>query len=144
MKTIREILKEKGTEIWSVTPDTKVFDALILMAEKSIGTIMVIENRNLVGIMSERDYARKVILKGRTSRQSRVKDIMSTQVIYVKEDTKVEDCMALMIARRIRHLPVYENDKLAGIISIGDVVKAVIDEKEYMINELEDYITVRR
>jgi CBS domain-containing protein len=144
MKTVKEILYEKGKQIYAVKPDTTVYDALTLMAEKSIGAVVVIENGSLKGIMSERDYARKIILKGRSSREVAVKEIMSDRVVYVDIDTSVEECMALMINKRIRHLPVYENNELAGIISIGDVVKAVIDAKEVVINELENYITGRR
>jgi CBS domain-containing protein len=110
------------------------------MAVKKIGALLVIENGNIVGIMSERDYARKVALEGKSSRDATVKEIMSDKVIYVDIDRLVEECMALMIDKRIRHLPVYENDKLTGLISIGDVVKAIIDEKEFVINQLVQYI----
>ncbi len=144
MRTIKEIIKEKGDKIWSVTPETTVYDALSLMAEKSIGAVIVLEGGILKGIMSERDYARKIILKGKSSREVPVSEIMSDRVVYIDINTDIEECMALMINKRIRHLPVYENGKLAGIISIGDVVKALIDEKEVVINELENYITGRR
>ncbi len=144
MSTLREIIKRKGDEIWSVTPDSTVYDALSLMAEKSIGAVLVIGDNALKGIMSERDYARKIILKGRSSKEVLVEEIMSKKVVYVDIITDIEACMALMIDKRIRHLPVYENDKLTGIISIGDVVKALIDEKEIVISELENYITGRR
>ena len=141
METIKEILKKKGTEIWSVTPASKVFDALQLMAEKNIGAVLVIENERLVGILSERDYARKVILQGQSSKEIEVREIMSSKVLFVTPQLSVEDCMALMIDKRLRHLPVFENDKLIGIISIGDVVKSVLDEKKYQIAQLEQYIT---
>jgi CBS domain-containing protein len=144
MSTIREILKTKGGEVWSVTTENTVYDALSLMAEKSIGAVLVIDNKILKGVMSERDYARKIILEGKSSKDVLVGEIMSPRVIYIDIDTNIEECMALMINKRIRHLPVYENDNLAGIISIGDVVKALIDEKEVVINELENYITGRR
>jgi len=144
MSTIREILKRKSGEVWSVTPETTVYDALSLMAEKSIGAVLVIGDNNLRGVMSERDYARKIILKGKSSKDVLVEEIMSPRVVYVDIDTNIEECMALMINKRIRHLPVYENERLTGIISIGDVVKALIDEKEVVINELENYITGRR
>ncbi|MEJ2616816.1 MAG: CBS domain-containing protein [Ignavibacteriaceae bacterium] len=144
MSTIREILKTKGGEVWSVTTENTVYDALSLMAEKSIGAVLVIDNKILKGVMSERDYARKIILEGKSSKDVPVGEIMSPRVIYIDIDTNIEECMALMINKRIRHLPVYENDNLAGIISIGDVVKALIDEKEVVINELENYITGRR
>ena len=144
MRTVKEIIKEKGDRIWFVKQDTTVYDALSLMAEKSIGAVLILENGILVGIMSERDYARKIILKGKSSREVPVSEIMSTNVVYIDIDTDIEECMALMINKRIRHLPVYDSSKLAGVISIGDVVKALIDEKEVVINELENYITGRR
>ena len=144
MNTIREIIKKKGGEVWSVSTENTVYDALSLMAEKSIGAVLVIDNSALKGVMSERDYARKIILEGKSSKDVQVGEIMSPRVIYIDIDTNIEECMALMIDKRIRHLPVYENDNLAGIISIGDVVKALIDEKEVVINELENYITGRR
>ena len=144
MNTIREIIKKKGGEVWSVSTENTVYDALSLMAEKSIGAVLVIDNSALKGVMSERDYARKIILEGKSSKDVQVGEIMSPRVIYIDIDTNIEECMALMINKRIRHLPVYENDNLAGIISIGDVVKALIDEKEVVINELENYITGRR
>jgi len=140
MKTVREILASKGYDIYSVPPDDTIFNALKLMAQKKIGAILVIEKGGIVGIMSERDYARKVVLEGKSSKDSKVSDIMSDKVIYVGTDTMVEECMALMIEKRIRHLPVLENNKLMGIISIGDVVKAVIDEKEFVISQLVHYI----
>jgi CBS domain-containing protein len=141
MKTVREILLKKGSQIWSVTPETTVFEALKLMAEKGIGALLVKDEMgNPVGVMSERDYARKVILVGKSSRDTLVNDIMSHNVIYVKPERSPEECMALMINKRIRHLPVLENNKLVGFISIGDVVKAVIDEKEFTIDQLVHYI----
>ena len=144
MRTIREILREKGDEVFSVTPKTTVYDALSLMAEKSIGAVLVLDGSLLKGIMSERDYARKIILRGKSSKEVSVNEIMSTNVVFVDINTDIEECMALMINKRIRHLPVYENNNLVGIISIGDVVKTIIDEKEVVINELENYITGRR
>jgi CBS domain-containing protein len=144
IKTIREILDKKGHQIWSVSPDTKIFEALQLMAEKNIGALVVLNGDKLVGIISERDYARKVALKGKTSKETPVKDIMTPKVLYVTPEKTAEDCMALMIEKRIRHLPVYEQDKLIGVVSIGDVVKAVIEEKKIAIEHLENYITLRR
>lgn len=140
MRTVREILLNKGYNICSVSPDDTIFNALKFMAEKKIGAVLVIDNGDVVGIMSERDYARKVVLEGKSSKDSRVKEIMSDKVIYADIDRLVEECMVLMIEKRIRHLPVYENNKLTGIISIGDVVKAVIDEKEFVISQLVHYI----
>jgi CBS domain-containing protein len=144
MKIVRDILKVKGTQIWTISPDATIFDALQFMAEKEIGALLVMENEAPVGIVSERDYARKVALEGKSSKVSLVKEIMSGDVLYIDIHANIEDCMALMINKRIRHLPVYDEDKLAGIISIGDVVKAVIHEKEFLIKELENYITGRR
>ena len=140
IKTIREILDTKGYQIWSVSPDKNIFDALKLMADKNIGALVVLDGDKLVGIISERDYARKVALEGKSSKDLRVKEIMSGKVLFVDIDQSVEECMALMIEKRIRHLPVFENNRLTGIISIGDVVKAVIDEKEFVINQLVQYI----
>ena len=140
MRTVREILSGKGHDVYSVSPDDTIFNALKLMAEKKIGAVLVMEKGEVVGIMSERDYARKVVLEGKSSRDSAVRDIMSEKVIYVDTDRQVEECMALMIEKRIRHLPVFEENRLRGIISIGDVVKAVIDEKEFVISQLVHYI----
>jgi CBS domain-containing protein len=140
MKTVKEILENKGHQIWSVTPDTTVYAALKLLAEKGIGAVLVMSNETLVGIMSERDYARKVALQGKSSLTLKVSEIMSSNVMYIDISQTVEDCMALMINKRIRHLPVFEEGKLVGFISIGDVVKALIDEKEFMIDQLVHYI----
>ncbi len=141
MKNVDEILQQKGNEIYSISLNATVYEALQLMSEKGIGALLVMDNKSLVGIMSERDYARKVILHGKFSRDTLVKEIMSTKVIYVNQSLSTEECMALMINKRIRHLPVIENDTLIGVISIGDVVKALIDEKEFMIDQLVHYIT---
>jgi CBS domain-containing protein len=141
MRTVREILLNKGYDIYSVSPEDTVFDALKLMAENKIGALLVIDNGSITGIMSERDYARKVVLEGKSSKDVKVKEIMSDKVLFVDIDRQVEECMALMIEKRIRHLPVFENQRLSGIISIGDVVKGIIDEKEFVINQLVQYIT---
>jgi CBS domain-containing protein len=141
MKTVSEILKKKGNEVFSIAPDTTVFEALEIMALKNIGAVIVMKNGIVAGIMSERDYARKVVLHGKFSKDTLVKEIMSSKVIYVNTSLNVEECMALMINKRIRHLPVIEHGKLVGIISIGDVVNAVIDEKEFLIDQLVHYIT---
>ncbi len=140
MKTVREILSQKGNDAYSVSPDTLIFDALKIMSKKEIGAVLVIEDDKLVGIMSERDYARKVALEGKTSKDMPVKEIMSSKVIFVNPDRSPDECMVLMTKKRIRHLPVFENSKLTGLISIGDVVKAVIDEKEFHIDQLVQYI----
>ncbi len=141
MKTIREILNHKGNDFWYISPESTVFQALELMAEKDIGALLVIENENVIGIMSERDYARKVALLGRLSKEIPVREIMSTKVMYIKPNRTPEECMALMTNRRVRHLPVIEKNKLIGVISIGDAVKALIDEKEFVIDQLVQYIT---
>mgnify|MGYP001614885604 FL=1 len=140
MKTVREILLKKGNQVWTVSPDTTVFTALQLMAEKNTGALLVMKDDKVVGIMSERDYARKVALLGKFSKDILVQEIMSSTIFYVEPSFSTEECMALMINKRVRHLPVMENEKLGGIISIGDVVKAVIDEKEFLISQLELYI----
>jgi CBS domain-containing protein len=140
MVNLRDILREKGDQIWSVTPDTTVFDALKLMAEKNIGALMVVDGQDIAGIFSERDYARKVILKGKASRETLVKEIMSSDVVIVRPGQTVEECMSLMTENRIRHLPVVEGEKLVGVISIGDVVKAMISDREFTIRQLENYI----
>jgi len=141
MKTVRDLLQGKGTDVWSVAPDQSVFAALELMAEKGIGAVLVLEGTGLVGILSERDYARQVILKGKTSRDTPVRDIMTTQLFTVEPDRTVEECMQLMTERRIRHLPVLGGGRLEGVLSIGDIVKAVISEKQDHIEQLETYIT---
>jgi CBS domain-containing protein len=140
MITVKQILDEKGREAWTVVPETTVFEALKLMAEKGIGALIVVENTRIAGIISERDYARKITLMGRFSKDTPVKDIMTTQVYGVHPSATAEECLALMTDRRIRHLPVLEKDKLAGIISIGDVVKAVLSAQKLTIQQLENYI----
>jgi len=140
METIREILDIKGREIFSVAPDTTVFETLKLMADKNIGAVLVLEGEKLVGIMSERDYARKIALKGKFSKEVPVKEIMSSEVICVGLEQTINNTKAIMISKRIRHLPVLEEDKLVGIISIGDVVNALLDESSFMIDQLETYI----
>ena len=144
MKTVKQILDEKGKATWSVAPGSLVYDALKLMADKGIGALLVLEHEKLVGIISERDYARKVILKGKSSLDTPVKDIMTQDVIRVRPEQTVEECMALVTEKRVRHLPVLLDDRVLGVISIGDLVKAVIDEKDFMIKQLETYITGSR
>lgn len=141
MNTVRDILNAKGGEVWSVAPDLTVFDALKLMAERNIGALLVIEAGRPVGIFSERDYARQVILKGKTSKDTPVREVMSTQVVFVRTTQKLEECMALMTDKRVRHLPVIEEERVIGVVSIGDVVKALISEKEFIIEQLATYIT---
>lgn len=144
MVTVKNILQGKGIQVWSVTPDTKVYDALQLMSQKNVGALLVMSDNKVDGIFSERDYARKVALEGRSSKELPVKNIMSSRILFVNPRRSADECMALMIKKRVRHLPVLENDELQGIISIGDVVKAVLDDKDYLIDQLEQYITNRR
>lgn len=141
MKAVSDILKTKGSEVWTITPETIVLDALKIMADKNVGALVVMDGAKVTGILSERDYARKVILHGRSSRELETREIMSTNVYFVSPEQNIEDCMALFTNKRVRHLPVLQTDKLIGIISIGDVVKAVIAEQEYTIKHLENYIT---
>jgi CBS domain-containing protein len=141
MKTVLDVLKQKGRQIWSVNPGTTVYDALKLMADKEIGAVLVLEHSRPVGIFTERDYARQVVLKGKTSKDTAVSDIMTSRVVFVRPDQNIEECMALMTDKRVRHLPVLESNELVGILSIGDVVKAVISEKQFIIQQLENYIT---
>ena len=139
MSTISQILKVKGRGFHSVGPDDSVYTAVRLMAEKNVGSVLVIDRANLVGILTERDYARNVVLKGRTSPQTRVRDIMSTRVACVELFDTVEDCMSLMTDKRVRHLPVVEDEAVVGIVSIGDLVKSVMDEQRCTIRQLETY-----
>lgn len=142
MKTVTEILQRKGNTVWRVTPETLVYDALRLMAEKEVGALLVQEEGGvLAGILSERDYARKVILKGRSSLDTPVREIMTHSVVCVRPEQSVDECMALMTTKHIRHLPVLVDQDVVGIVSIGDLVKASLDEKDFLIQQLESYIT---
>lgn len=141
MEFVSQLLANKGHDVWSVEPKTTVLDALQLMADRRVGALPVVDEGNLVGIFSERDYARKVILKGKSSKDMPVTEIMSADVISVTANQSIEKCMSLMTDKRVRHLPVMDGEKLLGIISIGDVVKAVIAEREDVIEKLEQYIT---
>ncbi len=140
MTTIDVILAKKGNQVWSIEPNAQVFAALELMAEKNVGALLVLDGQKIVGIMSERDYARKVMLMGKSSKTTPVSEIMTAEVLYVTPSQSVEECLALMTNKKIRHLPVLENDELVGIISIGDVVIEMISEKELLIEQLENYI----
>jgi CBS domain-containing protein len=144
MYTVRQILQNKGQQVWSISPAASVYEALQLMASKDIGALPVVEEDRLVGIFSERDYARKVILHGKTSRETRVDEIMTGRVVVVGPERTTEECMALMTEKHIRHLPVMEGERLIGLVSIGDVVKAVISNQEFVINQLENYISGER
>jgi CBS domain-containing protein len=134
-------LQEKGSQVWSIAPQATVYAALELMAQKNVGAVLVIENGNVAGMFTERDYARKVILKGRSSKTTTVGELMTKDVLYVSPDDTIENCMAIMTDKHLRHLPVMENGQLVGIVSIGDVVKAIISAHEFTIRELERYIT---
>jgi len=140
MKTVQQLLKAKGQEVWTVRPDQTVYAALELMAEKEIGALVVVERDQVIGILSERDYARKVVLRGVTSRETKVAEIMSKRVVFVRPDQTVEECLGLMTQKRCRHLPVLKEKKLVGLISIGDAVKEIIAAKEHRISQLENYI----
>ena len=144
MKVVKDILQAKGHQVWSITPDATVYDALTLMAEKNVGALVVLEGGRVVGIISERDYARKVILKGKASKDLQVCEIMTHRVVCVRSEQTMAECMVLMTDKHIRHLPVLVDDRLAGLVSIGDVVKAIIAEKEFIIEQLESYITGNR
>lgn len=144
MTNVRSILQAKSNQVISVSPETLVSTALELMAEKNVGALVVVKDGVLAGIFSERDFARKIISKGKTALESTVNDLMTSIVFTVTPEQSIEECMAAMTAKRIRHLPVLENHRLIGVISIGDVVKAVISEKEHLIKHLENYITGAR
>lgn len=140
MTTVRQLLQQKGHDVSIIGPDQTVFDALKLMADANIGSLLVMENEKLIGVISERLYARKVALKGKTSPTTAVKDIMETEVIYVRPEQSIEECMALMTAKRVRHLPVLDGGKVVGIISIGDLVKSIIGDQKFAIEQLEHYV----
>jgi len=141
MQTIRDILKTKGTDVWCVEPDATVFDALQRMAEKEVGALVVTEGAQVVGLISEREYARKVVLEGRTSPTTLVKEIMISPVVYIHLDQAIEECMSLMTEKRTRHLPVIEDGKLVGLISIGDIVKSIIADQQFLIEQLVRYVS---
>jgi CBS domain-containing protein len=140
MKTIKYVLRSKGKDIWTVTPDTSVFDALKIMAEKDVGALPVLDGKKLVGIFSERDYARKVILKGKSSTNLPVSEIMSTNLILITPDQTTEQGLALMTGKHVRHLPVIQKEKLVGFISIGDLVKTIMLEQNQTIDKMGEYI----
>jgi len=144
MKTVRDILRAKGPDVYSTTPETTVYEALEQMAKKNIGALLVLEGEKIVGLISERDYARKTILKGRLSKETAVREIMTANVITVGPEEDLEKCMELFTDKHVRHLPVIANEKILGIVSIGDVVKGVIDYKEFIIQEQEKYIKGKR
>ena len=138
--TARHIIQQKGRSVWTIDPDATVLDALAKMAEKDVGSLAVMDGERLVGIITERHYSRNVILKGKRSATTFVKDIMEQNVVHVRPDQSVELCMALMTEKRVRHLPVVEGDKMIGIVSIGDLLKTIISKQKFVIDELEHYI----
>jgi CBS domain-containing protein len=140
MSTARDILRHKGHDVWAIRPDASILQAIESMAEKQVGALLVLEAQNLIGIVTERDYARKVALEGRSSRESQVKDIMSENVLCVTPDKSVQECMAMMRNKRARYLPVVEGHKVIGIISIGDLVQSIINEQQHEIESLQYYI----
>ncbi len=140
MNKVSDLLKHKGGDIWSLPPDATVYEAIDQMAQKGVGALLVMEDQRLLGIVSERDYARKVILKGKASRETRVSEIMSHPVLYARPEFTVEQTMALMTDKRVRHLPVMVGEKVVGVISIGDVVRGIIEDREFEIQQLTDYI----
>lgn len=141
MGAVKSILHTKGCNTFTIIPDTMVYNALEIMVEKNVSALLVMENDRLAGIFTERDYARKVILKGKASRETKISEIMTRELITVSPDTSLDSCMRLMTGKHIRHLPVVDNGQLAGIISIGDVVKYIIEEQKFIIENMEHYIT---
>jgi CBS domain-containing protein len=143
MDTVRDILDRKGRQVWAISPDEPVYRALEMMADKRIGALLVLNRTKLIGVVSERDYARKVILAGKSSKETPVRDIMTSKVYYVTPAQRLDECMALMTDKAVRHLPVMDDGRLGGVVSIGDVVKAVISHQEFVIEQLEQFITGR-
>jgi CBS domain-containing protein len=141
MRTIQQLLDAKGREVWSIGPDASVYEALLSMAERKVGALLVMEDTRMVGLISERDYARSVILRGRTSQETRVREVMTERVICTRPDQTLEEAMALMTEKRVRHLPVIVGDEVVGLISIGDLIKSIISEHHFNIEQLEHYIS---
>lgn len=141
MKTLRRVLESKGDQIFSIGPDASVFDALGEMSERGIGALIVLEAGKVIGIFSERDYARKIILVGKSSHETPVRDIMTARVVCARADLTLEECLALMTDKRIRHLPVMDGEDLVGVVSIGDLVKGIIEDQRFRINQLESYVS---
>ncbi len=141
MTTVGKLLESKGTQVWSIPPNATVYDALRLLAERDIGALLVIQGEQLVGILSERDYARKVILKGKSSMKTAVSEIMTERVVVITPQNTVEEAMAVMTEKHLRHLPVVEGEKVVGVVSIGDLVKAKIADQRFIIEQLERYIS---
>jgi CBS domain-containing protein len=141
VQTINQLLQSKGTHVETVAADATVFEALSMMADKGIGALVVIQHERPIGLFSERDYARNIALKGRTSKETKVSEVMSSPVVVAHPEQNVEECMAVMTEKRVRHLPVMRGDELVGIISIGDLVKAIIENQQFVIEQLVSYIT---
>ena len=141
MATVSDLLKAKGRDVWTIEPQETVYVALKILSDENVGALVVVDDGKVVGIISERDYARKVILKGKSSMDTLVRQIMTDKVYYVSESHRIDECMALMTEMACRHLPVLENGDLVGIVSIGDVVKSMISEQEFVIGQLVSYIT---
>lgn len=141
MSTVRDILGSKGHDVWAVSPTNTVLEALAAMAEHEIGAVLVMDGEKLVGILTERDYARKVVLAGRSSKDSQVSDVMTSRVVCVAPERSIDECMALMTDKRVRHLPVLDHKRVVGLVSIGDLVKATIADQEFTIAQLQSYIT---
>src|SRR5215207_2794244 len=141
MTTVQRLLQRKGHTVWSIMPDASVFEAVQLMAEKGVGALMVVDRNELVGVISERDYAREIVLKDRVSRDTPVRAIMTQRVLYVRPQQTLDECMALMTEKNLRHLPVLDAGRLVGVVSMRDVVKDLIAEKEFLIEQLENYIS---
>jgi CBS domain-containing protein len=140
MQSMAQLLSAKGSRVWSISPDATVYEGLELMAEKNIGALLILDGGKAVGIMSERDYARKIILEGRSSRDTQIRSIMTTRLVSARPDATIEECMAIMTRERIRHLPVVDGEAVVGMVSIGDLVKATIDQQQFTIEQLERYI----
>ncbi len=141
MKTVGQLLNTKEGQVWSIGPDASVYEALVLMAEKQIGALLVMDDTGMVGLISERDYARSIILRGRTSKDTRVREVMTKRVVCTQQDHTLEEAMALMTEKRVRHLPVIAEGNVVGLISIGDLIKSIISEHKFIIEQLEHYIS---
>ncbi len=141
MNSVKKLLEARGDQVWSIGPDATVFEAIELLDSKNVGALMVVDGDKTVGIMSERDYVRKVAIKGRSSANTPVRDIMTSKIIHVEVDATIDDCMSLMTEKHIRHLPVFNEGKLAGVISLGDLVKIIIQEQQKTIEQLGQYIS---
>jgi len=141
MATVKQLLESKDNNVWSISPETTVFEGLQFMAEKNIGALLVTRDDKLIGIFSERDYARKVILKGKASKDTTIGELMTKEVVYTTPEDSLDECMALMTAKHIRHLPILNNGKLIGLLTLGDLVKQIMSNQEFKIQELEKYIS---